>query len=248
MGVVRDSNGNITKMWDGSGHFIENPTGGDFANYANPADYFNWQHAQKEKPAKVKSAPKAQPTGAQPNTGKQVNNTNASVAGANVGDWIIRKDGTKVQLTQRDIDWAKSKMQPAQPMSKPVVAQPAQRTQPMNKTEGKPVTEQQAREIARQQVAKTASNNRMSRYSEALAAQPQAVQSSNNPRSKNSGYSAVRAGERVKAAWNKANNSYLNGAEKSKLWLNNLQTSGKNKLGLTLLKPGVDMAQENFGE
>ena len=42
-------------------------------------------------------------------TGKQVANTNAGVAGANPGDWIIRSNGQKYVLTAEDIAWAKGK-------------------------------------------------------------------------------------------------------------------------------------------
>ena len=42
--------------------------------------------------------------------GKSVSNTNKGVAGANVGDHIIRSDGSMYVLTKGDIDWAKKKM------------------------------------------------------------------------------------------------------------------------------------------
>lgn len=41
---------------------------------------------------------------------KYVENSNSGIANANVGDKIIRKDGSIVTLTQGDIDWAKSKV------------------------------------------------------------------------------------------------------------------------------------------
>ena len=41
--------------------------------------------------------------------GKQVANSNKGVAGASVGDFIIRSDGSTHVITQADIDWAKKK-------------------------------------------------------------------------------------------------------------------------------------------
>lgn len=42
--------------------------------------------------------------------GKQVANSNKGVAGASVGDFIIRSDGSTHVITQADIDWAKKKI------------------------------------------------------------------------------------------------------------------------------------------
>ena len=42
--------------------------------------------------------------------GKPVSNTNKGVASANVGDHIIRSDGSMYVLTKGDIDWAKKKL------------------------------------------------------------------------------------------------------------------------------------------
>lgn len=41
------------------------------------------------------------------NGGGRIDNTNEAVAGAEVGDTLIRNDGTEVTITQGDIDWAK---------------------------------------------------------------------------------------------------------------------------------------------
>ena len=41
--------------------------------------------------------------------GKQVANSNKGVAGARVGDFIVRSDGSTHVITQADIDWAKKK-------------------------------------------------------------------------------------------------------------------------------------------
>ena len=57
------------------------------------------QNTQTQQPAKTEDKPK----------GKQVANSNKGVAGANVGDFIIRSDGSTHVLTQADIDWAKKK-------------------------------------------------------------------------------------------------------------------------------------------
>lgn len=57
---------------------------------------------------------------------KKVENSNKGVASANPGDIIIRSDGSKVELTQEDIDWAKQKLQQeaATESSTPSVKQP----------------------------------------------------------------------------------------------------------------------------
>lgn len=71
------------------------------------------QQAQQTKPAQT---PQAQDTQAQQATktedkpkGKQVANSNKGVAGASVGDFIVRSDGSTHVITQGDIDWAKKK-------------------------------------------------------------------------------------------------------------------------------------------
>jgi hypothetical protein len=50
---------------------------------------------------------------------KQVENNNESIAHANVGDWIIRSDGTKIQLKQFDIDYAKAAIGEIKPETNP---------------------------------------------------------------------------------------------------------------------------------
>lgn len=60
--------------------------------------------------------PKAEPKSE--TKGKQVANSNSGVAGASVGDFIIRKDGSTHVITQADIDWAKKKV--SKPAAKPV--------------------------------------------------------------------------------------------------------------------------------
>lgn len=72
--------------------------------------------AAKQEPAKTEQKP----------AGKQVGNTNKDVANAQVGDYIIRKDGSTYVLKQADIDWAKKKFAPAETQTP---AQPTTATQ-----------------------------------------------------------------------------------------------------------------------
>lgn len=66
------------------------------------------QPAQTPKPAQTQDAQQAAKTDDKPK-GKQVANTNKGVAGASVGDFIVRSDGSTHVITQGDIDWAKKK-------------------------------------------------------------------------------------------------------------------------------------------
>lgn len=50
---------------------------------------------------------------------KQVDNTNNAIAHAKVGDWIIRNDGTKIELKQFDIDFAKAAIGEIKPETNP---------------------------------------------------------------------------------------------------------------------------------
>lgn len=50
---------------------------------------------------------------------KQVDNTNNAIAHAKVGDWIIRNDGTKIELKQFDIDYAKAAIGEIKPETNP---------------------------------------------------------------------------------------------------------------------------------
>lgn len=50
---------------------------------------------------------------------KQVGNTNTDIAHAKVGDWIIRDDGTKIELKQFDIDYAKAAIGEIKPETNP---------------------------------------------------------------------------------------------------------------------------------
>ena len=66
------------------------------------------QPAQTPKPAQTQDAQQATKTEDKPK-GKQVANSNKGVAGASVGDFIVRSDGSTHIITQADIDWAKKK-------------------------------------------------------------------------------------------------------------------------------------------
>ena len=50
---------------------------------------------------------------------KQVDNTNNAIAHAKVGDWIIRNDGTRIELKQFDIDYAKAAIGEIKPETNP---------------------------------------------------------------------------------------------------------------------------------
>lgn len=50
---------------------------------------------------------------------KQVDNTNNAIAHAKVGDWIITNDGTKIELKQFDIDYAKAAIGEIKPETNP---------------------------------------------------------------------------------------------------------------------------------
>ena len=50
---------------------------------------------------------------------KQVDNTNNAIARAKVGDWIIKSDGTKTELKQFDIDFAKAAIGEIKPETNP---------------------------------------------------------------------------------------------------------------------------------
>ena len=65
--------------------------------------------------------------------GKPVSNTNKEVASANVGDHIIRSDGSMYVLTKGDIDWAKKKI--------------ARRTQQINESTVRGTAEQMKADI-----------------------------------------------------------------------------------------------------
>lgn len=69
------------------------------AQQTNHAQTPQTQATQTQQATKTEDKPK----------GKQVANTNKGVASANVGDFIIRSNGSTYVLTKSDIDWAKKK-------------------------------------------------------------------------------------------------------------------------------------------
>ena len=89
----------------------------------NPQTQTQTQSAQATQVTKTEDKPK----------GKQVANTNKGVAGASVGDFIVRSDGSTHVITQADIDWAKKK-----------TTRQAQDIQQATKTEDKPKGKQVA--------------------------------------------------------------------------------------------------------
>ena len=66
------------------------------------------QQAQPAQTPQAQSTQQATKTEDKPK-GKQVANSNRGVAGASVGDFIVRSDGSIHVITQADIDWAKKK-------------------------------------------------------------------------------------------------------------------------------------------
>ena len=70
------------------------------AQQTQPAQTPQTQGTQTQQATKTEDKPK----------GKQVANSNKGVAGASVGDFIIRSDGSTYVITQGDIDWAKKKI------------------------------------------------------------------------------------------------------------------------------------------
>ena len=69
------------------------------AQQTQPAQTPQTQNTQTQQTTKTEDKPK----------GKQVANSNKGVAGASVGDFIVRSDGSTHVITQADIDWAKKK-------------------------------------------------------------------------------------------------------------------------------------------
>lgn len=78
------------------------PYNGNTQKSAHPAQTpkpVQTQDTQTQQATKTEDKPK----------GKQVANSNKGVAGASVGDFIVRSDGSTHVITQADIDWAKKK-------------------------------------------------------------------------------------------------------------------------------------------
>ena len=95
---------NVPSKFDISGKGWFSNTDSKMAKAMNSMSYSGKPRTQVQTPAQqvTKAEAKSQ--------GKQVSNTNKGVASANVGDHIIRSDGSMYVLTKGDIDWAKKKM------------------------------------------------------------------------------------------------------------------------------------------
>lgn len=107
---------NIPSNFDISGKGWFGNTDAAMARAMNSMPYNG--KAQQTQPAQAPKAQDTQPAQTQEQQvtkpenkpkGKQVANSNKGVAGASVGDFIIRSDGSTHVLTQGDIDWAKKK-------------------------------------------------------------------------------------------------------------------------------------------
>ena len=102
---------NVPSKFDISGKGWFSNTDSKMAKAMNSMSYSGKPRTPVQTPAQKPQTPVQTPvqTPAQPQ-GKQVSNTNKGVASANVGDYIIRSDGSMYVLTKGDIDWAKKKM------------------------------------------------------------------------------------------------------------------------------------------
>jgi hypothetical protein len=70
-------------------------------------------------------------------SGSQVGNSDAEVAKAKPGDWIVRKDGTKYQLNQGDIEAASKKVGGSSPITEETtIPEPTQDNTPSSASEG----------------------------------------------------------------------------------------------------------------
>ena len=103
---------NVPSKFDISGKGWFSNTDNKMAKAMNSMSYSGKPRTPVQTPAQKPqtSAQQTVQAPAQKPQGKQVSNTNKGVAGANVGDHIIRSDGSIYVLTKGDIDWAKKKM------------------------------------------------------------------------------------------------------------------------------------------
>lgn len=95
---------NLPSKFDISGLGLGN-TDNKMAKAMNSMSY----NGKAQEPAQTPQAPKEPAKTEDKPKGKQVANSNKGVAGASVGDFIVRSDGSTHVLTQADIDWAKKK-------------------------------------------------------------------------------------------------------------------------------------------
>ena len=100
---------NVPSKFDISGKGWFSNTDSKMAKAMNSMSYSGKPRTPVQPPAQKPQGKPVQPPAQKPQ-GKPVSNTNKGVAGANVGDHIIRSDGSMYVLTKGDIDWAKKKM------------------------------------------------------------------------------------------------------------------------------------------
>lgn len=105
---------NVPSKFDISGKGWFSNTDSKMAKAMNSMSYNGKPQTPAQKPqppAQKPQTPVQQVTKAEAKPqGKPVSNTNKGVASANVGDHIIRSDGSMYVLTKGDIDWAKKKI------------------------------------------------------------------------------------------------------------------------------------------
>lgn len=102
---------NVPSKFDISGKGWFSNTDSKMAKAMNSMPYNGKPQAPVQTPAQKPQTPAQQVTKAEAKPqGKPVSNTNKGVASANVGDHIIRSDGSMYVLTKGDIDWAKKKI------------------------------------------------------------------------------------------------------------------------------------------
>lgn len=102
---------NVPSKFDISGKGWFSNTDSKMAKAMNSMPYSGKPRTPVKTPAQKPQTPAQQVTKAEVKSqGKPVSNTNKGVASANVGDHIIRSDGSMYVLTKGDIDWAKKKI------------------------------------------------------------------------------------------------------------------------------------------
>lgn len=102
---------NVPSKFDISGKGWFSNTDSKMAKAMNSMSYNGKPQVPVQTPAQKPQASVQQATKAEDKPqGTLVSNTNKGVAGANVGDHIMRSDGSMYVLTKGDIDWAKKKI------------------------------------------------------------------------------------------------------------------------------------------
>ena len=125
---------NVPSKFDISGKGWFSNTDSKMAKAMNSMSYNGKPQTPVQTPAQKPQTPVQQVTKAEAKLqGKPVSNTNKGVASANVGDHIIRSDGSMYVLTKGDIDWAKKKI--------------ARQTQQVNESTVRGTTEQMKADI-----------------------------------------------------------------------------------------------------